>query len=58
MRDFHVSPAMGVEDGADDKPSIDLPDDPSAGDRFRRIAKLAMVTKINDLTSSSGPQAG
>jgi len=50
MRDFHVSPAMGTDE--DDLTAV--PD--TAGDAFKRIAKLAMLTKM----SSDGPasQAG
>ncbi|KAF2366307.1 Transient receptor potential channel [Trinorchestia longiramus] len=60
MRDFHVSPAMGADDSG--TPAAAAPDpspgDPSAVDRFRRIAKLAMVSKIADVSNGSGPQIG
>ena len=55
MRDFHVSPAMGAE-------GVELVSDqtisPTASDQFKRIARLAMISKVPDPTSSSGPQTG
>lgn len=45
MRDFHVSPAMGAEDNIKnaDEP---MPQEETAADKFRRMARLAM--SIND----------
>lgn len=59
MRDFHVSPAMGADDNGNVTVESVIPtDDSTAADRFRRIAKLAMVSKVADCTGGSGPQTG
>ncbi|KAA0203062.1 hypothetical protein HAZT_HAZT008001 [Hyalella azteca] len=58
MRDFHVSPAMGAEDNSSAAEPALPPADPTAADRFRRIARLAMVSKIADTSCGSGPQIG
>lgn len=56
MRDFHVSPAMGTEEAVPTPPPVEeskeeSPEDVSAMDRFRRVAKLAMIAKVADVTS-------
>lgn len=58
MRDFHVSPAMGSDDNMAPSEPAPTAGDPTVADRFRRIAKLAMVSKVADINSGSGPQTG
>lgn len=59
MRDFHVSPAMGADDNGSVTAAHPVPtDDSTAADRFRRIAKLAMVSKVAECTTGSGPHVG
>lgn len=53
MRDFHVSPAMGNEDRiVEEEPSV--PQEESAADKFRRMARLAMT--IADENRRNGGQ--
>jgi len=55
MRDFHVSPAMGTED-PDELEKVKVPTDTS--DQMFRIVKLAMLSKVSDLSCGSGSQNG
>jgi len=51
MRDFHVSPAMGTED-SDELEKVKVPTDTS--DQMFRIVKLAMLSKVSDLSCGGG----
>lgn len=53
MRDFHVSPAMGSEDNITEE-EAPVSQEESPGDKFRRMARLAMT--LNEDRSVSGGQ--
>ncbi|XP_045127472.1 transient-receptor-potential-like protein [Portunus trituberculatus] len=57
MRDFHVSPAMGAEDSirSEDEP---MPQEESAADKFRRMARLAMSISDEKRTNPGQSQIG
>ncbi|XP_042212103.1 transient-receptor-potential-like protein [Homarus americanus] len=48
MRDFHVSPAMGSEDTID-KEEVPAAEE-SAGDKFRRVARLAIAKTASEMS--------
>nr|XP_053645075.1 transient-receptor-potential-like protein [Cherax quadricarinatus] len=52
MRDFHVSPAMGSEDNMVEKVEVE-PEEESAADRFRRVARLAMAKSTSGITGGT-----